>query len=243
MELSLLANINSNLVILNDILVVRDRALPIFIGTILVQRLIERCAMLKDKSQAALTSSVALETTPIEQSTDFGSTGRLLPQGDIGFVGLGRMGTAMAANLAAAGHQVIAYVRRPEQMDKLAALGLKPTTDITRLFDCEVVISMLPDDNAVRDVVFGREDLGIEGLASGLKRGAIHLSMSTISTSTASDLSQEHARHGQGYVAAPVLRKSRCRQGAPALHCRRRCRQPMSNVVSRYSTLSGKRHL
>ena len=53
----------------------------------------------------------------------------------------------------------------PEQMDKLAALGLEPTTDIADLFDCEVVISMLPDDDAVRDVVFGRKDLGIEGLA------------------------------------------------------------------------------
>ena len=48
-------------------------------------------------------------------------------------------------------------------------LGLKPTTKITELFDCEVVISMLPDDAAVRDVVIGREDLGIDGLASGLQ--------------------------------------------------------------------------
>ena len=131
--------------------------------------------------------------------------GRLLTKGEIGFVGLGHMGTAMAANLAAAGHQVTAYVRRPAQMDKLAALGLKPTTEITTLFDREVVISMLPNDTAIRDVVFGREDLGIDGLASGLKRGAIHLSMSTISTSTASHLALEHARHGQSYVAAPVF--------------------------------------
>ena len=123
----------------------------------------------------------------------------------IGFVGLGHMGTAMAANLAAAGYRVIAYVRRPDQVDGLAALGLKPTTEIANLLNCDVVISMLPDDTAVRDVVHGREDLGIGGLASGLKSGAIHLSMSTISTSTASDLAKEHARHGQGYVAAPVF--------------------------------------
>jgi 3-hydroxyisobutyrate dehydrogenase-like beta-hydroxyacid dehydrogenase len=123
----------------------------------------------------------------------------------VGFVGLGRMGAAMAANLAAAGHRVIAYVRRPEEMDKLAPLGLGATTHIADLFDCDVVISMLPDDTAVRDVVFGRDDLGIPGLASGLKRGAIHLSMGTISTSAASDLAKEHARNGQGYVAAPVF--------------------------------------
>jgi 3-hydroxyisobutyrate dehydrogenase-like beta-hydroxyacid dehydrogenase len=123
----------------------------------------------------------------------------------LGFVGLGHMGTVMAANLAAAGHRVTAYVRRPDQMDRLVALGLEPTTKITDLFDCEVVISMLPDDGAVHDVVLGRKDLGIAGLAAGLKRGAIHLSMSTISTSTASHLASEHARHGQGYVAAPVF--------------------------------------
>jgi 3-hydroxyisobutyrate dehydrogenase-like beta-hydroxyacid dehydrogenase len=126
-------------------------------------------------------------------------------QGKTGFVGLGRMGTAMAANLVAAGRQVIAHIRRPDRMDELSALGLRPTTDITDLFDCKVVISMLPDDDAIRDVVFGRADLGVEGLAAGLRRGAIHLSMSTIGTGTASHLAREHARHGQGYVAAPVF--------------------------------------
>jgi 3-hydroxyisobutyrate dehydrogenase-like beta-hydroxyacid dehydrogenase len=133
------------------------------------------------------------------------SSGRQQAKGEIGFVGLGHMGAAMAANLAVAGYRVTAYVRRPDQVAKLAALGLKPTTQMTSLFECEVVISMVPDDDAVREVVFGREDLGIAGLASGLKRGATHLSMSTISTSAASDLAKEHARHGQGYVAAPVF--------------------------------------
>jgi 3-hydroxyisobutyrate dehydrogenase-like beta-hydroxyacid dehydrogenase len=131
-------------------------------------------------------------------------TGAPVP-GKIGFVGLGHMGTAMAENLAGAGHPVTAYVRHPDQMDKLGALGLKPTTEITNLFDCDIVISMLPDDAALRDVVLGREDHGIRGLASGMKPGAIHLSMSTISTFAASQLAKEHARHGQGYVAAPVF--------------------------------------
>jgi 3-hydroxyisobutyrate dehydrogenase-like beta-hydroxyacid dehydrogenase len=125
--------------------------------------------------------------------------------GEIGFVGLGRMGTAMAANLAAAGRRVIAYVRRPDRIGELEALGLNPTTDIGDLIDCEVVISMLPDDDAVRQIVFGRRDDDLDGLAAGLMPGAIHLSMSTISSGAASLLSSEHARHGQGYVAAPVF--------------------------------------
>jgi 3-hydroxyisobutyrate dehydrogenase-like beta-hydroxyacid dehydrogenase len=125
--------------------------------------------------------------------------------GEIGFVGLGHMGTAMAANLAASGRRVIAYVRHPDQIGKLEALGLRPTTDSGDLLNCEVVISMLPDDDAVREVVFGRRDIGLDGLAAGLMPGAIHLSMSTISTAAASLLSSEHARNGQGYVAAPVF--------------------------------------
>ena len=146
-------------------------------------------------------------------------------RGDIGFVGLGHMGTEMAANLVASGRRVIAYVRRADQMDRLAALGLRPTSDITDLHHCALIISMLPDDAAVREIVVGRADDGFEGLAAGLMPGAIHLSMSTISTAAASFLAGEHARQGQGYVAAPVFGNpdaARARQlfiiaaGAPA---------------------------
>jgi 3-hydroxyisobutyrate dehydrogenase-like beta-hydroxyacid dehydrogenase len=153
--------------------------------------------MLEDETISHFADPVASEAAPSHVGAPV--------QGEIGFVGLGHMGTAMAANLAAAGHRVSAFVRRPDQVDKLAALRLEPTTEIANLFDRDVVISMLPDDTALRDVVLGREDLGIDGLASGLKRGAIHLSMSTVSTSTAAHLAQEHARHGQGYVPAPVF--------------------------------------
>jgi 3-hydroxyisobutyrate dehydrogenase-like beta-hydroxyacid dehydrogenase len=147
-----------------------------------------------------------LKAEPSSPAANSGTSATALPErSKIGFVGLGHMGTAMAANLADAGHQVIAYVRHQNRMDKLAALGLRPTTDITDLFDCEVVISMLPDNDAVLDVAFGRAGFGIEGFAVGLRRGAIHLSMSTIGTGTASHLAREHARHGQGYVAAPVF--------------------------------------
>jgi 3-hydroxyisobutyrate dehydrogenase-like beta-hydroxyacid dehydrogenase len=88
-------------------------------------------------------------------------------------------------------------------MGTLLALGLKPTTDLADLFGCAVVISMLPDDDAVREVALGHQ--GQKGLIAGLAPGAIHLSMSTISTAAASQLASAHARCGQGYVAAPVF--------------------------------------
>jgi len=139
------------------------------------------------------------------QRGDGTSASTLSVGSEIGFVGLGHMGTAMAANLAASGRRVVAYVRRPDQIGRLETLGLKPTTDIGDLLDCRIVISMLPDDDAVREIVFGRRGTGREGLAAGLMTGAIHLSMSTISTAAASHLAKEHARNGQGYVAAPVF--------------------------------------
>jgi 3-hydroxyisobutyrate dehydrogenase-like beta-hydroxyacid dehydrogenase len=120
----------------------------------------------------------------------------------IGFVGLGRMGSAMASNLAAAGYSILGFVRRPEQVETLAGLGIQAVTGMEPIFEREIVITMLPDDAAVREIVLGGEE---RGLAAGLARGAIHLSMSTISPHCAADLAAEHARRGQAYVAAPVL--------------------------------------
>ena len=122
---------------------------------------------------------------------------------DIGFVGLGRMGTAMAANLAGAGFSVTANVRRKERIDELAALGVTASTDIRQLLGCQILITMLPDDDTVRDVVLGCGDA--PGLVSLMAPGSIHLSMSTISTAAASSLAAAHARRGQGYIAAPVF--------------------------------------
>jgi 3-hydroxyisobutyrate dehydrogenase-like beta-hydroxyacid dehydrogenase len=153
--------------------------------------------------------SPALSAEPAAPAADkpsaSGGVKDTAPQGRIGFVGLGRMGEAMAANLAAACREVIAYVRRPEQIEPLAPLGLRATTDIAELFDCEFVITMLPNDEAVREVVMGPRDFPGGGLAAGMMPGAIHLSMSTISTATASQLARELAHYGQGYIAAPVF--------------------------------------
>jgi 3-hydroxyisobutyrate dehydrogenase-like beta-hydroxyacid dehydrogenase len=126
-------------------------------------------------------------------------------EGTIGFIGLGHMGGAMAANLAASGCKITGYVREPGQAQPLKALGVESTNDRSRLFACDFVISMVPDDVAAHEIVFGREQPLLEGLASGLKTGAIHVSMSTISPTTSSEIAAEHTRRGQGYVAAPVL--------------------------------------
>ena len=94
----------------------------------------------------------------------------------IGFIGLGHMGAAMAANLVRAGHDVTVFNRSPGRSSSLIELGAHEATSIAGVCDAEAVITMLADDAAAFDIA-----LGDGGLIAHLPKGAIHLSMSTIS--------------------------------------------------------------
>lgn len=150
--------------------------------------------------------STSANNPPAEGDASSGPRDRTPVEGTIGFIGLGRMGSAMAANLAASGCRVIGYVRHPERASALAPLGIQAVSDIAALADCDFIISMVPDDAAAREVVFGenRPD-GNPGLLSVLKAGAVHVSMSTISPTMSAELAGAHSQHNQGYVAAPVF--------------------------------------
>jgi 3-hydroxyisobutyrate dehydrogenase-like beta-hydroxyacid dehydrogenase len=118
----------------------------------------------------------------------------------IGFIGLGHMGTAMAANLVKAGHEVTVFNRSPGKSSALVQLGARQATNLAQACDGEAVITMLANDDAASDIT-----LGEEGIIAHLRKGAIHLSMSTISVALSKRLTQAHARAGQLYVAAPVF--------------------------------------
>jgi 3-hydroxyisobutyrate dehydrogenase-like beta-hydroxyacid dehydrogenase len=118
----------------------------------------------------------------------------------VGFIGLGHMGAAMAANLVRAGHEVRAFNRTPGRAGSLIELGAQEATSVAAACDAEVVITMLADDDAVSQVAFAEA-----GLIAHLPRGAIHLSMSSISVALSQRLTQAHAQAGQRYVAAPVF--------------------------------------
>ncbi|MGB9153228.1 MAG: NAD(P)-dependent oxidoreductase, partial [Alphaproteobacteria bacterium] len=64
----------------------------------------------------------------------------------------------------------------------------------------DVVMTMLADDSAVESIVFGDN-----GILASLGKGAIHISSSTISVAMSERLTEEHAKHNQGFVAAPVF--------------------------------------
>jgi 3-hydroxyisobutyrate dehydrogenase-like beta-hydroxyacid dehydrogenase len=117
-----------------------------------------------------------------------------------GFIGLGHMGSAMAANLVKAGHDVTVFNRSPEKRRALLELGAHEAGSVADACHGQVVITMLADDNAVVDVA-----LASHGIVETLAKGAIHVSMSTISVALSKRLSETHAHAGQRFVAAPVF--------------------------------------
>jgi 3-hydroxyisobutyrate dehydrogenase-like beta-hydroxyacid dehydrogenase len=119
----------------------------------------------------------------------------------IGFVGLGRMGAAIAANLVRARHDVAVWNRSAEKARPLVEAGAKlAVSPKDAASDRDVIFSMLADDAALNAVLSGDD-----GILAGLKGGALHISMSTIAVATAEHVAARHAERQQRYVAAPVF--------------------------------------
>lgn len=116
---------------------------------------------------------------------------------DIGFIGLGTMGSLIAANLVKAGHKVRVWNRSREPVDALARLGARPVATAREAFSGDAVFSMLADDAAVRAV--------IDPLLDSAPKGLVHVNMATISVSLARDLAARHREHGLAYVSATVF--------------------------------------
>ena len=106
----------------------------------------------------------------------------------------------MAANLVAAGHAVTVYNRTPGKAQALLEQGARVAAQVADACQGDAVITMLADDAAVEGVVFG--DNGVIG---SLGKGAIHVSMSTLSVALSERLTAAHAKAGQRFVAAPVF--------------------------------------
>jgi 3-hydroxyisobutyrate dehydrogenase-like beta-hydroxyacid dehydrogenase len=116
----------------------------------------------------------------------------------VGVVGLGHMGHAFAVNLLQDGYQVLACDRDAERARALS--GARAVAELADLASCDVVLTSLPDDDALAAVA-----LGAGGLVAALAPGAVHISMSTVSPGISRRVAEAHARRKQDYVAAPVL--------------------------------------
>jgi 3-hydroxyisobutyrate dehydrogenase-like beta-hydroxyacid dehydrogenase len=118
----------------------------------------------------------------------------------VGFIGLGQMGSAMAANLLKAGHDVTVFNRSPDKSRALLELGAHGATHLADACRGEAVLTMLADDRAVTELT-----LADGGILQSLPQGAVHISMSTISVELAKRLAQLHAEVGKRFISAPVF--------------------------------------
>jgi 3-hydroxyisobutyrate dehydrogenase-like beta-hydroxyacid dehydrogenase len=118
-----------------------------------------------------------------------------------GFIGLGRMGRAIATRFVNAGHDLAVYNRTPGKTGELAAAGAAVAASIADA--CrgrEVVVSMLSDDAALEQVAFAAG-----GVCESLAAGGIHMVMGTHGTAAIRSAQERHAQAGQHLVSAPVL--------------------------------------
>ncbi|MEV6765062.1 2-hydroxy-3-oxopropionate reductase [Streptomyces sp. NPDC051105] len=118
----------------------------------------------------------------------------------VAFIGLGIMGGPMAANLVRAGHEVTGHNRSRAAVDRLAAAGGHGAGSVAEaVTDAEVVITMLPADTEVTEVV-----LGEGGVLAHIRPGTLLIDMSTVSPRTAVELAEAGRERGVRVLDAPV---------------------------------------
>ena len=118
----------------------------------------------------------------------------------VGFIGLGVMGKPMSSQLLRAGYPVTVFDIRQDAVDELVKAGARKAATAREVAESsEAVITMLPGDGEVKDVVLGRE-----GVMDGMRKGGIVVDMSTISPQTVQTLARELETVGVDMLDAPV---------------------------------------
>ncbi len=119
----------------------------------------------------------------------------------IAFLGLGKMGTAVVGRLVSAGHTVSVWNRSPKSAEKLGIPAATVATSVhAAVENCEVVCTMLANDEATEAVAFGPG-----GVLAALPAHAVHIALGTLSVALSRRLMESHAEARQRYVAAPVF--------------------------------------
>ncbi len=120
--------------------------------------------------------------------------------GDLGFVGLGLMGGAIAQRLLAAGHRVTGYNRTASKADWLIEAGLRLETSPRRVAEAaDVVFSSISDSGALRAI-----SLGQDGIIAGLRPASVWVELSTVSPLLIRELAASVMARGADMLDAPV---------------------------------------
>jgi 3-hydroxyisobutyrate dehydrogenase-like beta-hydroxyacid dehydrogenase len=134
----------------------------------------------------------------------------------VGFIGLGHMGSRMATNLVKAGHDVTVFNRTPGKGASLVILGAHEAADLADACNGSAVISMLADDKAASDIA-----LAPAGIVDRLPKGAIHVSMSTLSVAALQATGPGPRKSGTTLCRRPGIRTPGHGGGGKTLHCGR----------------------
>jgi 3-hydroxyisobutyrate dehydrogenase len=118
---------------------------------------------------------------------------------NIGFIGLGNMGLPMALNLVKAGHAVAGNDMMPKGMEVLAASGGNAVKSVVEAAEADIVVTMLPAGQQVREVY-----LGPNGILAKAKKGTLFIDSSTIDVATARAVADEAEKGGMLMIDAPV---------------------------------------
>ena len=132
----------------------------------------------------------------------------------VGFIGLGTMGGAMAANVARAGFEVRAWNRTPGRAAELGELGVALEESPAAVAAAsDVVVTIVSDTPDVEEILFGSD-----GVADGAQSGTIVIDMSTISPSATRAFAARLAERGVAMLDAPVSGGSEgARKGTPII--------------------------
>jgi 3-hydroxyisobutyrate dehydrogenase-like beta-hydroxyacid dehydrogenase len=119
----------------------------------------------------------------------------------IAFIGLGKMGSAIAGNIARRGFDLTVWNRSPEKAEPLVKLGAKAAGSAKEAVEeKDVIVTSLMDDRSVLETLDGEK-----GVLAGMKPGSIHLCVTTISPALADALAVRHQALGTLYVSGPVM--------------------------------------
>lgn len=119
----------------------------------------------------------------------------------VGVIGLGIMGQAMAVKLLEAGYPVVVYNRTQSKSVELITRGAyRAETPAHLAAQCDVVISIVTDPHAVMQV-----SLGDDGVLAQLPTTSVHCDMSTVTPEAARQMAERYRAQGKRFVQAPVL--------------------------------------
>ena len=118
----------------------------------------------------------------------------------IGFIGFGIMGSAMAANLAKAGYQMLVHNRTKHKVEPLLSKNVVWKGDAAELAaQVDIVFTMLSTPEVVYDI-----SCGDNGFLAAMKPGTIWVDCSTVNPSFSTQMAQRCREHSVGFLDAPV---------------------------------------